>query len=47
MNSVDILLNQGLSELPVKLSSTTQQQLIHYLELLVQWNQVYKFNCHT
>jgi 16S rRNA (guanine527-N7)-methyltransferase len=41
MNSVDILLNQGLSELPVKLSSTTQQQLIHYLELLVQWNQVY------
>ena len=41
MNSVHLLLNQGISALQLELSPTTQQQLIHYLELLVQWNQVY------
>lgn len=41
MNSVHFLLDQGLSELQLELSPTIQQQLINYLELLVQWNQVY------
>lgn len=41
MNSVHLLLEQGLSELPFDLCPTTQQQLINYLELLTQWNRVY------
>jgi 16S rRNA (guanine527-N7)-methyltransferase len=34
-------LRQGLDSLQLKLSESTQTQLLNYLELLVKWNRVY------